>query len=289
MDGKFVHIGLVVIPLRQSSFATVSFETVLYGLVDIGVKHIYMSTAPVKSRLVSHSGAPGNQPQLPAQVLFDGRLLDANTGEPLKRKPGADDHGVSHSGKQPSKGTQQGRLRQDEKPLTPPHVNGVSLAPVADSECIDCSKDKDPKRKVVCVKAQLPHGKTTNDTVPQNSRAEQLDSVKLVAKGRSIHRFSSQNLAKLTIFQEINDIDSLCATPASMPLDMLRDCVESRGPLGPLTPQPLSPSILTVCNAADLGFDPDAYQTQDWQGFDYLPDMTRNTDTPASAVYPSTA
>lgn len=233
------------------------------------------------------------QPVCPAQVLFDGRLLDVNAADALKRKPALDEHSPSHAtSTKHAKAPQQLRVKQEEKPLTPPTVNGVSLAPVADSECADIAK-----RKALNLKVQIPYAKQTNDAIPLNVRveAQQTDSVKLVAKGKSLHRhnsISSQHLTKLSIYQEINDTDSLCATPPSMALELLRDTVESRGPLGPLTPQPLSPSILTVCTSRELGFEPLNGESGDnWEGFSNLPDMTRCIMTPAGipTSLPSTA
>lgn len=44
--------------------------------------------------------------------------------------------------------------------------------------------------------------------------------------------------------------DALCsATPPCLDVELLRGDAESCGPLGPLSPQPLSPNILTICRA----------------------------------------
>ena len=51
----------------------------------------------------------------------------------------------------------------------------------------------------------------------------------------------------LDYYREINDADSLCGTPPSISISALNREFDALLPLGPLSPSPLSPSILTVC------------------------------------------
>ncbi|PNW74260.1 hypothetical protein CHLRE_13g591650v5 [Chlamydomonas reinhardtii] len=80
----------------------------------------------------------------------------------------------------------------------------------------------------------------------------------LIAEGRSIQRGAATGLQldpRLVAFHEINggggDSDSVCSTPVLSVHQLTRH--EGDGAFGPLTPHPLSPSILTLC--AQPGLD----------------------------------
>ncbi|KAG2443366.1 hypothetical protein HXX76_001727 [Chlamydomonas incerta] len=79
----------------------------------------------------------------------------------------------------------------------------------------------------------------------------------LIAEGRSIQRGTAAGLhldPRLVAFHEINgggDSDSVCSTPVLNVQQLTRH--DGDGAFGPLTPHPLSPSILTLC--AQPGLD----------------------------------
>ncbi|KAG2443319.1 hypothetical protein HYH02_009386 [Chlamydomonas schloesseri] len=81
----------------------------------------------------------------------------------------------------------------------------------------------------------------------------------LIAEGRSIQRGTAAGLQldpRLVVFHEINgggagDSDSVCSTPVLNVRQLTRH--DGDGAFGPLTPHPLSPSILTLC--AQPGLD----------------------------------
>jgi hypothetical protein len=52
--------------------------------------------------------------------------------------------------------------------------------------------------------------------------------------------------AMLQIYEELNDSDSLCSTPPALPLQTILRAGSSGGPLGVLSPTPLTPSLLTL-------------------------------------------
>ncbi|KAG2492854.1 hypothetical protein HYH03_009008 [Edaphochlamys debaryana] len=57
---------------------------------------------------------------------------------------------------------------------------------------------------------------------------------------------------RIAAYHEINgDMDSVCSTPPALSMNWLTRG-EDHGALGPLTPHPLSPSILTLCGRPGL-------------------------------------
>lgn len=57
-----------------------------------------------------------------------------------------------------------------------------------------------------------------------------------------------------------------------MDIEALRWSPQSRGPLGPLTPQPLTPSVFPVVDDKQ-GIQPTAEKKLNWDNLDKLPDM----------------
>ncbi|GAX73725.1 hypothetical protein CEUSTIGMA_g1178.t1 [Chlamydomonas eustigma] len=281
----------------------------------------------------------------PAQQVWDGRLLDGDhQGESVGRKLSdaaqpsmkrvsgmtSSDHAVASV-----KGTKYtgqalsghaASKAQDQCPMTPPRVAGVSMAPVAgnvsDFSFPDLASQKaqpqQPQRQAggaetsgkgalnlkrpVALKVTVPgnSGQPNSElislqvvgrlnvgqggaeggpsAVPAAAATQppippQPHAPKFMAEGRAVTltRYTqgpppgeedeeaaevcSDMLAppqsplnhNLIYYREINETDSLCGTPPSISIATLNREFDERQPLGPLSPNPLSPSILTLC------------------------------------------
>mmetsp|Transcript_24270 Transcript_24270/g.53057 ORF Transcript_24270/g.53057 Transcript_24270/m.53057 type:complete len:308 (-) Transcript_24270:1150-2073(-) len=88
---------------------------------------------------------------------------------------------------------------------------------------------------------------------------QQAEVPQLMAEGKGLvrshaPRASSNGSAAnpyLLYYQEINETDSLCGTPPAISVEAVTREFDGKGPLGPLTPAPLSPSILTICGGLE--------------------------------------
>uniref|UniRef100_A0A7S0RUY5 Uncharacterized protein n=1 Tax=Chlamydomonas leiostraca TaxID=1034604 RepID=A0A7S0RUY5_9CHLO len=186
----------------------------------------------------------------------------------------------------------------------PSAISGVSLAPLPDSEVCSYSA-ADPANAQHANRRRpprvaIPHGPPGNlrpiGDVPKQSGPQQGGTQELRAEGRALTLAAahdraasdggapqsrgpslSLNLANLSLYAEINGIndqDSICGTPPALPMDTIARVGEFdfRGPLGPLSPTPLSPSVLTVTKGNFNMFSPNT-ENDLWGHNPNLPDM----------------
>lgn len=183
--------------------------------------------------------------------------------------------------------------------LSPPRVEGVSLAPVPETQYGQGSKDTLARRRlqqqlkvsVVPVGAHtMRYGPADGQAKAERSTVAVADNTwsgpQLIAEGKSLQTCSKATAASAVkqamwlMYHEINDTDSLCTTPP-LSIDFARGSVDECDGLGPLAPIPLSPSILTVCGRLDgltpgEGDDPGPL----WDNVDLLPDMRSGATLP---------
>lgn len=193
------------------------------------------------------------------------------------------------------------KAREERPAFTPPRVEGISLAPVSDAVAAQASVAKDlsltKRRWPQHLRVGVPPGQIIANMRYDGAKGDSPTreaanaALQLFAEGKSIHKggppgMNAEVNAMWLMYREINDADSLCATPPLLSLDLTRMSNDFNGPLGPLTPHPLSPSILTVCGALD-GLEPPhgaaAYGEDPgplWDLSDPLPDMRKGATLP---------
>ncbi|GIL79143.1 hypothetical protein Vretimale_16681 [Volvox reticuliferus] len=217
-------------------------------------------------------------------VTLDGRLLEIQDVQQRGRR---DDEGRGSNRVQGSKGAVArppplARAPADKAPMTPPRVSGISLAPLPNLEHHSCSGEKSPGASTT-VKIQrrpsITHGVLGGKAPPHPAAIVTAGGVVLsaagtlpaatcvgcggggisaaaggthgphqfIAEGRSIVR-SVMLDPWITAYMDINgaDDESVCATPPRLNMQSLARA-DTHGAFGPLSPCPLSPSILTVC------------------------------------------
>jgi hypothetical protein len=186
-------------------------------------------------------------------------------------------HGVRCPRPQQARPPPHARATHDKPPMTPPRVSGVSLAPVPNLEhhISNCGGEKSPgahklqRRPSLSThmalggKAPPPPQSVVASTCGGGAGGAAVvaggcgggaasgvhDKHQLIAEGRRIARNVSVD-PWVTAYLDINgtDADSVCATPRprlNMQSFARTDLVN--GAFGPLSPCPLSPSILTLC------------------------------------------
>lgn len=250
----------------------------------IQATHVPPKLSPLKAKevLVTSHGPQ----QVPGHVVLDGRIFDDCLADSTARRPKAvqEDNGFFPAAGVPkstlAKGTQaRPRVNKEGKPLvTPPKVSAFGLAPVPDYGVDSFRPAVHAKQSGLTNAARANGGSHTQIA---------LDRHPLLAQGYAFHQLrptgepsgsnaqhnssSSSSSAmprppslRLVMYQEINEADSLCATPPCLDLDLIRSSVTSKGPLGPFSPTPLSPSILTMCGDQAFGWDPANMPEVNW-------------------------
>ncbi|PNH11179.1 hypothetical protein TSOC_002021 [Tetrabaena socialis] len=149
----------------------------------------------------------------------------------------------------------------DKVPMTPPRVAGISLAPLPDDHSAAPPKAQGrPSQPSIPLGGKAPHASTGaacggaaaanggGSGAPGGGLA---GTQQLIAEGRSIQRGVPLD-PRIAAYNDINghdrdrDSDSLCSTPPALSMQMLTR-PEGNGAFGPLSPCPMSPSILTLC------------------------------------------
>ncbi|GFR49661.1 hypothetical protein Agub_g11804 [Astrephomene gubernaculifera] len=251
-----------------------------------------MAAAVVRHRRQASDGASGPPPlagAATATVTLDGRLLEALDGQRGRQQKEDDGRSpVRVQGKAcAARPCHLGRAHEKSMaPLTPPRVSGVSLAPL-DYHCAaeraaavaQQAPGKPPGRPSLAhivlggkappqpaapavvaaalnagacgaAAAALGAGGACGAAAAGAAGGPQL----LIAEGRSIQRSSASCLdPRVAAYQEIygDGNDSVCTTPPNLRLECLMRS-QACGALGPLTPYPLTPSILTLCGELGL-------------------------------------
>ncbi|GIL61324.1 hypothetical protein Vafri_15799 [Volvox africanus] len=217
-------------------------------------------------------------------VTLDGRLLEIQDSQQRGRR---DDEGRGPNRMQGPKGAVArppplARAPADKAPMTPPRVSGISLAPLPNLEHHSCSGEKSPGA-ATAVKIQrrpsITHGVLGGKAPPHPAAIiaagggiiGAVGAVpaaacggcggngilaagggthgqhQLFAEGRSIVRNVMLD-PWIAAYMDIHgaDDESVCATPPRLNMQSLVRA-DAHGAFGPLSPCPLSPSILTVC------------------------------------------
>lgn len=245
----------------------------------------------------------GSGPAGPSQVLFDGRLLDTGAvdgAQQHRRVLPKEEHTLpSSTSRSICKPRGPNHRPSDQRPpLTPPRVAGVSLAPVPDPEHQlppAASPEAPAKAPAPASDRVKPSGRPSLSHLAQNNAAKaaaaaaaagegpsSCKATQLVAEGKGIQRATVPVDPRIAYYHEINgDSDSTCSTPPILALSIMNR-PDGSGPFGPLTPAPLSPSILTLCGGMEgMGpfqpFRPVDDEGEDpgplWDQYDDIPDM----------------
>eukprot|EP00798_Chlamydomonas_sp_ICE-L_P018569 gene18569-25078_t len=245
--------------------------------------------------------APGG----PANQVWDGRMLDAQEGP--KRKEENAHHAVV-KGNAPKARALPGKGAEERNTMTPPKVSGVSLAPVQDF-------DSSYERHRLAHQQQEPISNVRMSKKPSPLKLDyagadgQKAGLNLWAQGKALQRAQAAKAASagshdednpnMNYYHEINDNYSPCTTPPGLSMDAVTRCDRLLGPLGPISPTPLSPSILTICgelgqfdlaHASPLGpSEDDTSKSQRaaspaWGSFGDLPDM-RKCESPQIPIH----
>lgn len=183
--------------------------------------------------------------------------------------------------------------QQQQGPPEACFISGVSLAPLPDAEVLDAvraaagaaaQEQQQPPRKAAQAKVVAAH---THAVAPQGRLQDAAPAVflpgttkpeatkvaaevpRLMATGRSVgHQRPAPLNPNMLLYHEINGVaESLCGTPPALSLEDVAKGFDSRcyGPLGPLAPAPLSPSILTLCGELE-SFEPQSPGEGGWGG-----------------------
>jgi len=200
----------------------------------------------------------------PAHILFDGRLLDVSTEATGRNYNKIEEHFLLPSKTfKPQVARTLVRPIGDKPPLTPPRVSGVSCAPVPDSEMFEIAK---LQQKGTTFLNQRSHGIVNKPDAAGKIISGQTNNVgnnghngtevrqggyeSIIAEGKSFQKTNSSFPyldPRIAIYNEINEADSLCGTPAPFRFNEMSESLDSSGPLGPISAAPLSPSLLTLC------------------------------------------
>ncbi|GMH36446.1 hypothetical protein BSKO_04314 [Bryopsis sp. KO-2023] len=213
-------------------------------------------------------------------VVLDGSLFDTPAAKIDNKRP-TEECQINPTGTLILGKTGHVQIKTRCPVLTPPTVSGISCAPIQDREGLlvvdQVGKDGGkrlqagkglPAIRECCFQVQNRRDGDARPDQQEPIKCYSDDLQSIVAQGHAV-RLLQEDSQAMMLFREINDGSDESRGPTPfVNFEALRGNPESRGPLGPLTPEPLSPNVLCV-----VGNEAGNQQQSLWDHIDGLPDM----------------